>query len=748
MNKTISITLAGLAFNIDEVGFPLLKDYLDKIKRYFLSQEGGKEIVEDIEVRIAEIFTELLTDNKEVINLEDVELVIEKMGQPFEMDEDLEDETDSSEEKETQQEPYPKSKRVFRDPDDKVLGGVSSGVALYLGIDTLWVRLLFVFIAIISFGTGAFIYVILWVAVPEAVTTADKLRMRGQPVNVSNIEQTIKSGFTDIKDGIKDRVEDSETRERVKKTANDVGSTLERAFKAIFSLFAAIVKAFAKVLAVAVLIVCAVSLVGTVISIISASIAGVAFYDLIGMFFESNFHLILSSIGVVLIAVLPMVALISLAVRVIVKTNRIGTKTFATLLAVWIFAIITVAVEGLYHGLDFRHEGGMEKHEELLSPNADRYYIKVNPNIDFQGTDLHFEHGVLHYSTDEFFEKDGDFYLRGSVSFNVMPAVDGQFSLVKYQKAHGRSFDKAVLRAETVDYNIEQTDSSIVMDQYIMLADGQVWRNQEVAVTLFVPEGKEVVFLNEERGVYNRAVRRAGHRYGYVNKVFQMINGKLKESGASRATSDNGDSNYSSYDLSDFSELSFESEDHIMVEVTHGKEYSFKVSKDVLPSSIEIDRENQGLSVEIEDFNHSGTSGPHIIVTMPELTALDFTGAGYVVVRGFTQRRFDLGLTGATEGECHGQFEYFGCEVQGASILKAEGTATQFRAEVKGASKLKAFDLIAETVNLDVTGASSAQVFAGRRLFVDAHGKTVVKYKGNPEVHSDVTGLSEVESVN
>lgn len=748
MNKTISITLAGLAFSIDEDGYPLLKDYLDKIKRHFLSQEGGKEIVEDIEVRIAEIFTELLTDNKEVLNLADVQLVIEKMGQPFEMDEDLEDETQGSDQKETQQEPYPKSKRVFRDPDDKVLGGVSSGVALYLGIDTLWVRLLFVFIAIISFGTGAFIYVILWIAVPEAVTTADKLRMRGQPVNVSNIEQTIKSGFSDIKDGIKDRVEDSETRERVKKTAGDVGGALEKAFKAVFSLISSIVKAFAKVLALAVLIVCAVALVGTVISIISASIAGVAFHDLIGMFFESNFHLIVSSIGVVLIAVLPMVALISLAVRVIVKTNRIGSKTFATLLAVWILAIITVAIEGLYHGLDFRHEGGMEKQETLLSPQADRYYIKVNPNIDFVGQDLHFKHGVLHYSTDEFFEKDGDFYLRGSVSFNIQPAVDGEFSLVKYQKAHGRSFDKAVLRAEMVNYNIEQTDSSIVLDQYIMLADGQVWREQEVMVTLFVPEGKEVMFLNEERGVYNRAIRRAGYRYGYVNKVFQMTDGRLKESAASNAKSDGTDPKYMSYELSDFSQLSFESEDLVMVEVVHGKEYGFKVSKEMSSSTVEINRKNQGLAIEIEDFNHSGTSAPHIVVTMPELTSLEFTGKGYVNIRGFNQRRFDLGLTGATEASCHGQYEYFGCDVQGASTLKAKGTATQFNADVKGASTLEAFDLIAETVNLDATGASSAQIFAGRRLFVDAHGMTVVKYKGNPEVHSDVTGLSEVESVN
>ena len=123
MNKTLNINLAGLIFHIDEDAFKQLERYLDTLKRQFRSTDGGNEIVSDIENRIAELFRERTSDSKEVISLEDVLEVIEIMGQPEDyMDPEEEPQASSTSNM------YTGSRRLLRDPDNKVIGGVSSGV--------------------------------------------------------------------------------------------------------------------------------------------------------------------------------------------------------------------------------------------------------------------------------------------------------------------------------------------------------------------------------------------------------------------------------------------------------------------------------------------------------------------------------------------------------------------------------------------------------------------------------------------
>ncbi|MEH6706108.1 MAG: PspC domain-containing protein, partial [Galbibacter orientalis] len=200
MNKTININLANTFFHIDEDAYIKLQRYLDAIKRSFTDSQGKSEIIADIEARIAELFTERLLHERQVITTKEVDEVITIMGQPedYLVDEEIfEDEPKSS--KSNTRKPH---KQLFRDTDHKYIGGVCAGLSYYLGIDALWVRLLFILTTLLS-GFGILVYILFWILVPEAATTAQKIAMTGEPVNISNIEKKIKEGFDEVTEKVK-----------------------------------------------------------------------------------------------------------------------------------------------------------------------------------------------------------------------------------------------------------------------------------------------------------------------------------------------------------------------------------------------------------------------------------------------------------------------------------------------------------------------------------------------------------------
>jgi phage shock protein PspC (stress-responsive transcriptional regulator) len=212
MNKTININLGGYPFTIDEDAYAFLNDYLQKIKHHFHHSEGYEDIIQDIENRIAELLEERLK-TKAILGLEDVKTVIAIMGTPEEFGaEAMEEDGPGSSQRE-----YRTGKRLFRDPNDKIIGGVCSGVAAYFGItDPLWVRIGFAIVGF-SAGIGVPIYLLLWALVPEAKSPADYLAMKGEPVNVQNIAKMVEEQVEMLSDQISELGEDWKKRRRKKK---------------------------------------------------------------------------------------------------------------------------------------------------------------------------------------------------------------------------------------------------------------------------------------------------------------------------------------------------------------------------------------------------------------------------------------------------------------------------------------------------------------------------------------------------
>jgi phage shock protein PspC (stress-responsive transcriptional regulator) len=203
MKKTITINLSGVIFSIDDDAYELLNLYLKKIESHFSDKGEREDIMADIEARIAELFSPSGSTGIHSVTLEDVEKVIGIMGNP----EDIADTSDQAGRQNTGSgKPYTSGsrtgKRIYRDIDKRIFGGVCSGMAAYWSIDVIWIRIIFVILALGAFS-GVLIYLLLWIVIPPARTTAQKLEMRGEPVTISNIGKAVRDEFNNVRRNLK-----------------------------------------------------------------------------------------------------------------------------------------------------------------------------------------------------------------------------------------------------------------------------------------------------------------------------------------------------------------------------------------------------------------------------------------------------------------------------------------------------------------------------------------------------------------
>ena len=196
MNKTVNINLGGMFFHIDEDAYQKLTRYFDAIKRSLNNSSGQDEIIKDIEMRVSELLNEKQKSDKHVVGLKDVDEVITVMGQPE--DYIIEDDTTNNQQSYNYSTTARTSRKLYRDKDKGMLGGVAAGLGYYFGIDTVWIRIALILLVFAGFGTGIIAYLILWVVTPEAITTSEKLEMTGEPVNISNIEKKVREEYENV----------------------------------------------------------------------------------------------------------------------------------------------------------------------------------------------------------------------------------------------------------------------------------------------------------------------------------------------------------------------------------------------------------------------------------------------------------------------------------------------------------------------------------------------------------------------
>ena len=196
MKRVENINLGGKKFTIDQDAYHELDDYLQSIRGRFSNSNGVDDILYDIETRLSELFEEN-KQGSDIITIEKVKKVKSIMGMPS----DFESEVGGS--AHTSNDNYSTEKRLFRNNEDKVVAGICSGLAAYWGLESpILTRILFVMLAFS--GIGVIPYIVLWIFVPEAKTTSDKLTMHGEKINIDTIAKSVEEGITDIKDTLED----------------------------------------------------------------------------------------------------------------------------------------------------------------------------------------------------------------------------------------------------------------------------------------------------------------------------------------------------------------------------------------------------------------------------------------------------------------------------------------------------------------------------------------------------------------
>ena len=197
MNKIEYINLGGIPLAIDMDAAEVLQNYLHELDDYFGKSEYADEIINDIELRMAELIEESMGTRK-VASMADVQKAIGIMGRPDQFDQSETAEPGGGYDEYREEQKY--RRKLYRDPDDKVIAGVCSGVAAYFDInDPIWIRLAFVIFTLTG-GAGILLYLILWAIVPRAKSSIDRLRMKGEPIDLENIERMVEKGIDQISD--------------------------------------------------------------------------------------------------------------------------------------------------------------------------------------------------------------------------------------------------------------------------------------------------------------------------------------------------------------------------------------------------------------------------------------------------------------------------------------------------------------------------------------------------------------------
>lgn len=227
MKKTLTVNLNNIVFHIDDDAYEMLQTYLSEIAEHFKSDEEKREIMADIEARIAELFTEKLQKNKNVVNLTDVQEIIEVMGKPSQYTDEEEDAEAPKSDKKQQ-----KSRRFYRDPENAMLGGIAGGLAAYFGWDVTLIRILFVVLVFLGMGFIIPVYIVVWLVAPQAITASQRLEMQGEDVTVDSIKAEMNN--------VKNYMESDKFKQSATSMGVRMGEVLRWFFKILFGFLGAL----------------------------------------------------------------------------------------------------------------------------------------------------------------------------------------------------------------------------------------------------------------------------------------------------------------------------------------------------------------------------------------------------------------------------------------------------------------------------------------------------------------------------
>lgn len=597
MKKIININFQGRIIPIEETAYDILKQYIESLRKYFAKEEGCEEIINDIESRIAELFSDRLKKNTPCITDGDVNSVIANIGRPEDLEEaegaqEIPNNAAGSSTKAstgigagTQQnarQPYQAtsdSKRLFRSQNDKIVGGVAAGLASYFGIDPSVMRILFVLFTFLGgsgflvyiilwivlpprtlvsnirkrlyrnpdnkmlggvsggisaylnidvwiprliflapfilglltnifragwmrfdpvphfflngFGGTLFItYIVLWIILPEATTAAEKLEMRGEKVDLESITKTVKEDLESFKvraekvgGEIKDRAQQfgqemrqagqnftTESAPFVRRSGTGIGHIIGVLFKVFFLFIAGII---------------VISLVITLVALLWSGIGAFPFTDFILSGFWQNF---LAWSTLVLFLGIPIIALLTWLIRRIIGVKSRNHYLGYTFGSLWIIGLVSAIVLAGLIARNFSSKASVKEDISFVQPPRNKLLIKVTEGrIKYYGSDWFGFDGDL-----PFFSKNEDSIMMNTVRVKLIKSTDSFYHVYAVKFSNGNNPAIAENLASNINFRVSQMDSIVYLPKGFTITQHDKFRNQQVMVVAEIPVGKKV----------------------------------------------------------------------------------------------------------------------------------------------------------------------------------------------------------------------------------------------------------------
>lgn len=507
MDKTVSISIGGFSFVLDEIAYNKLKTYLQDVKTSLRGTEGVEDIIEDVEIRISELFRERLKF-REVVNEDDINFVIATMGHPdqYKVEEDEENEktsTNSSYNYSSNNQSYggqqTGAKRLYRDPDDTIVTGLSAGLAHYMGVDPWFVRsiwlvlgILGIFTAGVSFLLVLFCYFILLIFVPKAKTTSEKLQMYGQPANIDTLKKNVEQASEAVVSGSKE-------------LSNKLGGA--------FGVFGRILLWF----------------IGFIIlsSGIGLIIGGFFFFfttwtemptELFGYLVEEEWMSMAAKIFGGILMVIPGVLLTILGVKCFWNKVKVSKAVIFGSIALWFVALFAIIGISVSTASKFRNSVEMTQEKSYVIP-SDTLQVYFRENNE----------GNLKFKTfndlDQLIDADGNLIIPIDDIFEIEESTDDKLHVQVTYSSKGGSKEEAKRNLEAIRYNYELNGNKLYLDEFIKIPKDGKFRNQTVDIKLYVPKNKLIHTNNTDRMTIINNDNDRDYLYDLKNK-FIGYNGK------------------------------------------------------------------------------------------------------------------------------------------------------------------------------------------------------------------------------
>lgn len=459
MKKTYTINLSGKVFHIDEDAFEKLQAYINILKNHYTKEEDGTEIMYDIESRIAELFMQYQKEKfRESIILEDVEKAITTMGRPADI---IDDEEEAKEFK-----GKPKHK-LYRDPDHMVLGGVASGLASYWGISMILIRICFLLFSL-YYGIFILLYIVLWIIIPKAKNSREKLEMKGKNINIPNIERSVKEEYQEVK------------KTPIHRLFKRIGEIIKKIFSGIGQIIAFLFGLFILLLGIGSFF--------TFISILFlpnlmpwAEEYGQAIYMV------SPFNLFILKICAFFLTIIPCLFIIFLALKILISFESNNKMILLPAGVIWIVCLFLLLIIGVSEAQNYTQETIRTHNTTLLSPSSNKIVIDLNNryNIGYNPT--------YNYYSNRFFKirEEKASFLVSPVNFSIYEGNSIKEPQIFIQRSTHAS-DYLQTENKGIQFDWELKNDTLRLDNYFKIKGP--WRGQGLYIKIFVPKNYKIEF--------------------------------------------------------------------------------------------------------------------------------------------------------------------------------------------------------------------------------------------------------------